>query len=204
MMSRFAAALELPLADLEPAWDRQYRERTAGKFATFSHALETALQDVGIVPDRSRVAAATEIRMEWVRSLALRPDALDTLAVLRNNGIQTALISNCGPDTVEVWDQTGRGSHLDVEVLSCRVGLIKPDPELFRIACQRLGVVPEECLYVADGEGGELRTAQSVGLHPVLIRSSYLDPPFFRQPHVEPWTGPEIASLRDVLELAAT
>ena len=56
-------------------------------------------------------------------------------------------------------------------------------------------------MYVADGESRELAGAASVGLTGVLIRTSYKDPPFHRQPHVEPWDGLEVAWLKDVVDL---
>ncbi len=38
----------------------------------------------------------------------------------------------------------------DAVTLSCRVGALKPDPPIYRDAVRRLGVVPEECVYIDD------------------------------------------------------
>jgi putative hydrolase of the HAD superfamily len=52
-------------------------------------------------------------------------------------------------------------------VLSCETGLVKPDPEIFKLCAARLGVRPEDCLYVGDGGSDELRGASTVGMTPV-------------------------------------
>ena len=56
---------------------------------------------------------------------------------------------------------------MDSIVLSCETGLVKPDPEIFMLCSARLGVHPEDCLYVGDGGSDELRGASMVGMTPV-------------------------------------
>jgi putative hydrolase of the HAD superfamily len=112
-----------------------------------------------------------------------------------------AVISNCIPDLPPRWEGTALAPLVDAALFSCIERVMKPDSRIFELACERLGVSPEDCLYVADGEGGELAAASAMGMRAVLIRSSYRDPPRFRRPHVEAWDGAEIAYLREVLEL---
>ena len=89
----------------------------------------------------------------------------------------------------------------DEAVFSCDVGLNKPDPRFYEITCQRLGVRPEECLYIGDGSSHELTGAASVGMHPVLIRVPYEDTPDALRIREEEWDGPRISSLTEVLTL---
>jgi putative hydrolase of the HAD superfamily len=49
-------------------------------------------------------------------------------------------------------------------VLSCEVGLKKPDPAIYLLACERLGVQPAECAFVGDGGSHELDAAHSLGM----------------------------------------
>ncbi|HEY8030652.1 MAG TPA: HAD family hydrolase, partial [Gaiellaceae bacterium] len=52
---------------------------------------------------------------------------------------------------------------------SSAVGLRKPDPQIYRLACERLGVEPHESVFVGDGGNDELAGAERVGMRAVLI-----------------------------------
>ena len=55
------------------------------------------------------------------------------------------------------------GEVFDVMIISSKEKLAKPDPKIFLLACERLGVKPEECLYVGKKEG-YVEVAQSLGM----------------------------------------
>jgi epoxide hydrolase-like predicted phosphatase len=67
----------------------------------------------------------------------------------REKGIRTALLSNSWGNTYprETWD----GMFDDI-VISGEVGLRKPEPEIFHLAADRLGLRPEECVFIDDLE----------------------------------------------------
>ena len=56
----------------------------------------------------------------------------------------------------------------DTAVFSCHVGYMKPDPEIFQICLERLGLSGPECLYVGDGGNQELIASAAAGMTPVL------------------------------------
>jgi putative hydrolase of the HAD superfamily len=60
---------------------------------------------------------------------------------------------------------------VDEIVYSHEVGMEKPDPRVFALVCDRLGVRPDETVFVDDVEG-HLAAAKQVGLHPVLCRDT--------------------------------
>lgn len=62
------------------------------------------------------------------------------------------LVSNCWPDTRHRIEAVGGHGVLDQLVLSCEVGVAKPDPGIFEIALARSGVGPEDALFVDDME----------------------------------------------------
>ena len=78
---------------------------------------------------------------------------------------------------------------------------MKPDPRIYHLACERLGVMPENCLYIADGENYELTAAATVGLHSVLIRNSSRDNGGELRQEASEWLGDTINSLTGVLKL---
>lgn len=49
-------------------------------------------------------------------------------------------------------------------VVSGAVGVAKPDPEIFRIACERVGTSPESCVYVGDSFASDVVGATSAGM----------------------------------------
>ena len=54
-------------------------------------------------------------------------------------------------------------------VCSAEVGLAKPAPEIYTLACARLGLAPEACVFVDDHEPN-VRAAEAVGLRGILYR----------------------------------
>ena len=77
----------------------------------------------------------------------------------------------------------------------------KPDPEIYLLACEMLGVEPADCVYVGDGAYGELTGAAAVGMTPYLLRDPDLDHEEMLVTDRDDWTGPSIAHLSDVLGL---
>jgi putative hydrolase of the HAD superfamily len=114
---------------------------------------------------------------------------------------RVGLISDCSPETPAAWPATPFHGLFDVTVFSCVVSMKKPDPRIYRLATDKLGLEPRDCLYVGDGSSNELTGALKVGMHPVLISdpnesvdAHYID-------REKGWLGPVIHSLKEVLEL---
>ncbi|MFE9763135.1 HAD family hydrolase [Streptomyces sp. NPDC005808] len=78
------------------------------------------------------------------------PDAEAVLGALRERGIAIGVVSNIGWDLRPVFRAHGLDPYIGVYVLSYEHGIQKPDPRLFAIACQALGVAPEDTLMVGD------------------------------------------------------
>ncbi|MEU5895189.1 MULTISPECIES: HAD family hydrolase [Streptomyces] len=78
------------------------------------------------------------------------PDAAEVLAGLRERGIGVAVVSNVGWDLRPVFRAHGLDAYVDAYVLSYEHEIQKPDPRLFAVACDALGVAPREALMVGD------------------------------------------------------
>ena len=127
-----------------------------------------------------------------------RPGAVETLRELRSRGYRLGLITVCSGDVPEVWPETPFADLFDSTVFSCSVGLRKPDPRIYRIACDQLGVAPGEAIFVGDGANDELAGAERVGLRAVLIHRNGEQPPW---DEVREWRGPRITGVPQVLSL---
>jgi epoxide hydrolase-like predicted phosphatase len=78
----------------------------------------------------------------------------------RAQGIRTALLSNSwGLD----YDRSGWDELFDEVVISGEVGLRKPEPAIYRLVAERLGLAPEECVFV-DDLAPNVRGAAAVGM----------------------------------------
>lgn len=78
------------------------------------------------------------------------PDTAATLVALRERGIPVAVVSNIGWDLRPVFRAHGFDRFVDAYVLSFEHGVQKPDPRLFRVACEALGTAPADVLMVGD------------------------------------------------------
>jgi putative hydrolase of the HAD superfamily len=77
------------------------------------------------------------------------------------------LLSNVSLSTMDTFFTAAEREQLfDAVVLSSQVGLIKPQPEIFQLACQRLGVAPHQAIMVDDSPQN-CAGAKAAGLHAV-------------------------------------
>ena len=145
------------------------------------------------------MAKAVEFRLEYTRrALTPKPDAIVTLAQLKHTGFKLGLLSNCSIEIPILWPETALADLIDRAIFSSRERLKKPDPRIYHLACERLGVEPQECLYIADGENYELIAATEVGMHSVLIKTSNTHSEVRRE--AREWQGASISTLSEILQ----
>ena len=104
-------------------------------------------------------------------SLVPRPDAVPTLEALRRRGQKVGLITVCSQEVADIWDETPFAGLFDATVFSASVGLAKPDPQIYELACEQLGVEPADCLFVGDGANDELPGAERAGMTALQLRA---------------------------------
>jgi putative hydrolase of the HAD superfamily len=104
----------------------------------------------------------------------LRPNEpmLELLAELRDGGYRLALLTN----NVREWEARWRAmlpvdELFEVVVDSAFVGVRKPDPAIYRLTCERLGVAPERCVFVDDVEVN-CTAAAELGMAAVRFRDN--------------------------------
>ena len=178
---------------LDEVWFRRRREREIGPIEPH---LRSIAEELGLTGD---LKAVITIRRDWTfESLVPRPEAIPTLQELRRRGHKLGMISACSQDVPEVWDRTPFANLFDSAVFSCSVGFSKPDPRIYALAADELGLEPADCLFVGDGANDELPGAEHAGMTAVQLRA----PGERLTPEGERWTGRYVGLLSDVLELA--
>jgi len=107
-----------------------------------------------------------------------------------------ALITNGAADTQrEKLRALGIEDHFDAIIVSGEHGVAKPDPAIFQIALDNLGVGPERAWHVGDSLEADIAGARDAGLTAVwLNRNGAARSPEHPEPHVE------IRSLTELLE----
>jgi putative hydrolase of the HAD superfamily len=95
---------------------------------------------------------------------------VERVRTLREAGYRTALVTNNIAEFGDGWRRLIPVDELfDVVVDSCRVGLRKPDPQMFRLALEQLdGVRPEEAVFVDDFEAN-VAAARQIGMHGLVF-----------------------------------
>ena len=92
------------------------------------------------------------------------------LKELKKRGYITGVITN-GPSLLQnhKMDTSGLRPYRDIVVVSGDVGVHKPDPALFRYTADKLGLKPEECVYVGDHPVNDIQGALTAGMHAVRM-----------------------------------
>jgi putative hydrolase of the HAD superfamily len=95
----------------------------------------------------------------------VRP-ALDELA---SRGIKLGVVSNFEPWLEDILDLQGIGDRFAAVAISGKLGVAKPDPEIFKAALTEAAADPEATVHVGDQPVNDVAAARAVGITPVLI-----------------------------------
>ena len=88
------------------------------------------------------------------------------IETLHSRGYKLGIISNLiGEEEIPNWlRQDGLEQYFDSVVLSSVCHIRKPDPEMYRMGCRELGLLPEECASVADNLNRDITGAKAAGI----------------------------------------
>lgn len=100
------------------------------------------------------------------------PDAVPTLDELKQE-YKLALVTN-GPRDLQCdkLERAGLGEYFPVRVISREVGVMKPNPCIFAITLERLGVSAAEAVMVGDSLRSDIAGAQAAGIRSVWFNPS--------------------------------
>lgn len=197
-----AAILGVPYEPFMKLWREITGRRTLGEFQTIESSIEHVCGALGVAVNAAQMAKAVQFRLEYTRrALVPKPDAVATLLRLKHTGFKIGLLSNCSIEIPILWPETEFVELIESPVFSSCERLKKPDPRIYQITCERLGVTPEDCLYIADGENHELKAAADFGMRSVLIRLTSHESRGELRQEAREWQGLTIYALAEVLEL---
>jgi putative hydrolase of the HAD superfamily len=140
------------------AWSRL--ERGELSMTDFQRDFEAELRAVG-----HTISAAT--MMARIAECGPRPTMLEAIRRIRARGLRAGALTNN-------WaNERGEPTHdlsalFDAFIESSRVGLRKPDPRIYALACDALGVAPSEAVFL-DDIGRNLKAARALGMRTIKV-----------------------------------
>jgi putative hydrolase of the HAD superfamily len=93
---------------------------------------------------------------------------------LRRAGMKTAILSNMPRIMLDVMREVGGFSWLDEfapRLYSCDVGLVKPQPEFYRLCLAELGLEAGQCVFI-DDSAVNVRCAKDMGIHSFVFHGA--------------------------------
>ncbi len=125
-----------------------------------------------IEAELGRPAAMHRFATHYFAALHPNAEMIDLMRGIAERGHRMAILTN----NVREWEPLWR-SMLPVDEIfelvvdSAFVGLRKPDPKIYRLTCDRLGVEPQACLFVDDIEIN-CTAAEELGMTAVHFRET--------------------------------
>lgn len=133
---------------------------------TFLDRVRSFLDGGRISPEAfDRLASHFRSPAAW----AVYDDVLPTLGDLSERGLRLAVVSNWDSYLPVLLAALGLDRFFPVIAVSAIEETGKPDPEIFRRACARLGVEPAEAVHVGDSVTEDLFGARAAGLSGLLL-----------------------------------
>jgi HAD superfamily hydrolase (TIGR01549 family) len=133
--------------------------------------LEALFQLAGVPPERMDEVQVCLAEMHHQRHLwcSVMESSAPSLARLRAAGLRLGVVSNSDGRVEQALEAAGIRHLFDAVVDSTLMGVEKPDPRIFQAALERLGVDPEEAIYVGDLYEIDVLGARAAGIEAVLL-----------------------------------
>ncbi|WP_309712798.1 HAD family phosphatase [Pseudolysinimonas sp.] len=150
-------------ADAATFWPAYWRHRDDLDHGTVSVADYWArvATDLGLEFDPAQLQRlwAVDFR-SWI---SVEPGSIDILDDLHHGGTRMALLSNAGFDFGGPFRHAPFARYFEQIFVSAELGLIKPDPEIYRHVARELGIEPSAMVFV-DNKDVNVAGAQSIGV----------------------------------------
>lgn len=149
------------------AWARH--ERGELSFAEFCTEFEAECAAEGGAP-----VSAREVMARLASQPEPRPEVLHAIRRIRAHGLKTAALTNnwspldVEPPPGQASDVRGLRALFDVVVESSVEGVRKPDPRIYLLVCERLGVAPGATVFL-DDLGVNLKPARDLGMTTIKV-----------------------------------
>jgi len=148
-------------------WE-QYRKGLVTKYALGLHRFAKTLATVNINEDEFAVKLNNEYLANTTTKTELIPHTFEILHYLKDKNYPLHILTN---GFFEVQFLKLRNSKLETYfqnmITSEEAGALKPSPKIYKFALEKIGALPEECLFIGDTYDIDIVGAQNVGIDQV-------------------------------------
>jgi len=135
----------------------------------FWSELYRALLEAMEIPFTEELARKLYSTFTDVANYRLFDDVIPVLEKLQGAGLELGLISNFEEWLEELLEHLDVTRFFEVRVISGVEGMEKPDPAIFRLALDRMGIEPADAAYVGDNVTYDVEPAVALGMTAVLL-----------------------------------
>lgn len=107
---------------------------------------------------------------KW-RGLIANDDVFALVDEAKTKGITTVVFTNVIEPTYNVLEKAGYYDRFDHIIASCKVGMAKPQPEIYQLALDTIGTTAEQSLFIDDKQRN-LIPATEMGWHTILAENA--------------------------------
>ena len=146
------------------------RLRGVSRMESLAIILERASKAYTDEEKNAMATAKNEIYRESLSQLTpddILPGVMDMLTALRAKGLKLA-IGSSSKNTPVILNQIGLGDYFDAVADGNQIKNSKPDPEVFLLAAELLGIPPQDCVVVEDAYAG-IDAAKAGGMKAVGV-----------------------------------
>jgi putative hydrolase of the HAD superfamily len=158
-----AALVELSGLDARLFWElyNRYRDDLDQGVTLPREYWNLIARDAGVEwsPARVQQLWAADIR-SWI---SVEPGTVQLLAELHAGGTRIALLSNAGFDFSDPFRYSPMADFFEAIFVSAELGLIKPDPEIYRVTAGELGIALEQMVFI-DNKKINVDAATALGV----------------------------------------
>jgi putative hydrolase of the HAD superfamily len=168
---RLAVELGVTHEAVGRAFEATRPARSTGAYADADADLSSVIRALGIDPEAGLIARLRGLEHAHIEAggVTLYEDALPVVRELRARGIETALVSNCSHNTRPLVERLGLETEFDQVILSVEVRAMKPDPAIYRLTLDRLGVEDASRAVFVDDQTSYCDGAAAIGMQTYLI-----------------------------------
>ena len=129
------------------------------------------MKAAGIPEEEFRECAAkfSAIHREATLWRVVRPGTFEALEAFKSAGYRLAIVSNAEGQVEADVKRFGLAPFFDVIIDSHIVGVAKPDPRIFQVALERMGVAPDEVRFAGDIYSIDVEGARAAGIEARLV-----------------------------------
>jgi len=118
-----------------------------------------------------QIAHIKDLILDIRKTKKINSELLEMIGVLKSKGYKIGLLSNNGANLNQRIKDQNLADFFDTVVISSETGYQKPQPEIFKILADKLGVGVNEMVFIDDTQKS-LEGAESIGYIPILFENN--------------------------------